>query len=32
MLMSGVGKGLILFTRIFNLSFQSAYESPLQRL
>ena len=32
MLMSGVGKGLILFTRIFNLSFQSAYESLLQRL
>ena len=30
--MSGVGKGLILFTRIFNLSFQSAYESLLQRL
>ena len=32
MLMSGVGKGLILFTRIVNLSFQSAYESLLQRL
>ena len=32
MLMSGVGKGLILFTRIFHLSFQSAYKSMLQRL
>ena len=32
MLMSGVGKGLILFTRIFHLSFQSVYESLLQRL
>ena len=32
MLMSGVGKGFILFTRIFNLSFQSAYESLLERL
>ena len=30
--MSGVGKGLILFTHIFNLSFLSAYKSLLQRL
>ena len=32
MLMLDVGKGLILFMRIVNLSFQSAYESLLQRL
>ena len=32
MLMSGVSDGLSLFTRIFNLSFQSAYESRWQRL
>ena len=32
MLMSGVGKGLILFTPIVNLSFQSAYDALLQRL